>query len=126
MATVAIVGGSEETRLLLRGLLRLFHHRVVGEGATVTAMRDRRSEPTLASVALVDFDLDAPETPRELDEMRRTYPGVRIVLLTTSRAAADEAKARALGIDGILRRPFAVHELMEVLEPVAAEPPSPR
>ncbi len=126
MASVAVVGGSEETRLLLRGLLRLHGHQVVGEGAAFAEILPRDSAAEGPTTVVADVDLDDPETGRTLAAIRRARPSLRIVLLTPHRSARVEAKARELGLAGILRRPFAVRELMEAVEGrPGALPPSP-
>ena len=115
MASVAIVGGTEETRLLLRGLLRLYRHRVVGEGPTFSTVRwTAGADPP--SAAVVDFDLDDAEAVAALRVAKREHPSMRVLLLTPSRTASVEARAREVGVDALVRRPFAVHELMEALE----------
>lgn len=115
MANVVIVGGSEETRLLLRGLLRLYRHRVVGEGPSFRLPPPESPIDGRPSVALLDGELDDPELLRTLTSVRAVQPPLRIVLLTPRRTPQIEGLAREHGVDALLRRPFAVHELMEAL-----------
>ncbi|HZY91279.1 MAG TPA: response regulator [Thermoplasmata archaeon] len=115
MASVMIVGGTEETRLLLRGLLRLYRHRVVGEGPTFAALSSAPDPQTSPTVALVDIDLDDADAVHSIAKARQSYPGIRVLLLTPTRTPAVEARAKQAGIDALIRRPFAVHELMEAL-----------
>jgi DNA-binding NarL/FixJ family response regulator len=123
MTDVLVAGGSEETRLLLRGLLRLHHHRVLGDlasgSATLTIPSDARG-----LVAVVDADLQDPEWERAISEARQQHPDLRVVLLTATRSTEVLAKARTLGVAAIVRRPFAVRELIDAVGPAAA-PPSP-
>ena len=57
-ATAIVVAGDEETRVLLRGLLRLHHFRVEGEaeGAThaLELVRDRRPSLMVTDVTLAE------------------------------------------------------------------------
>lgn len=119
MQHVAIAGGTDETRLLLRGLVRLHHHRVVAEGFGPETLTESSNDGA-PTVALVDADLD---DPRWADAVRRcsaARPGIRIILLTASRSPQLEARAKELGVAALLHRPFAVHELVDVVEPPAA------
>jgi DNA-binding NarL/FixJ family response regulator len=123
MTDVLVAGGSEETRLLLRGLLRLHHHRVIGDlasgSATLTIPADAK-----ALVAVVDANLQDPEWERAIADARRQHPDLKIVLLTATRSTEVLAKARTLGVAAIVRRPFAVRELIEAVGP-ATPPASP-
>jgi DNA-binding NarL/FixJ family response regulator len=115
MANVVIVGGSEETRLLLRGLLRLYRHRVVGDGPGPETI-DRAMETGGPTTVIMEVDLNEPA---EVDELRRAvqrYPLLRFIVLTARHEAATAERAQELGVAGFLRRPFAVHELVDALE----------
>lgn len=123
MAGVVIVGGTEETRLLLRGLLRLHRHRILAEGPSFDALSGLPSGAR-AEVAVVDIDLEDDSVgPAIADALTRT-PGLHMVLLTPSRTPQLEARAKELGIARVVRRPFAVHELVEAVERPPPSPPS--
>ncbi|HYK93921.1 MAG TPA: hypothetical protein VEY07_07775 [Thermoplasmata archaeon] len=117
MASVVIVGGTEETRLLLRGLLRLYRHRVVGEGPTFRSLGTVSPPDPHPTVAVIDLDLEDPEAVQSIQRAKSESPGLRILLLSANRTAAIETRAREVGVDALIRRPFAVHELMESIEP---------
>ncbi len=123
MKHVAIAGGTDETRLLLRGLVRLHHHRVVAEGFGPEVLREIPTDGG-DPVLLVDADLEEPRWADALRAWTRAHPNAQVILLTPSRSPQIEAHARALGVTGLLRRPFAVHELVEVLDPPTRSPPS--
>lgn len=116
MANVVIAGGSDETRLLLRGLVRLHHHRVVAEGHGPETLRGL-PEPLEAPVFLLDIDLDDAAWTTQLTTTLPRYPNARAVLLTANRSAGHDAKAHEMGFAYLLRRPFAVHDLVEAIEP---------
>ena len=115
MASVVIVGGTEETRLLLRGLLRLYRHHVVGEGPTFAAASRPGAPDGAPTVALIDIDLTDPAAVASLRAAKRDNPMLRVLLLTPNRTPSVEAQAKEAGVDALVRRPFAVHELMEAL-----------
>ncbi len=117
MANVAIVGGTEDIRLLLRGLARLHHHQVVAEGAVPETL-DALARLPAASVVLLEADLDEAATSQRVAEILRLRPDLRTVLITARWSPRVEELAHRLGIPTVLRRPFAVHQLVEVLAPV--------
>ena len=116
MTRVMIVGGTEETRLLLRGLLRLYRHLIVAEGPTFRVLPPPGSPDDHPSVALIDIDLDDREAVAGIARAKREHPGLRVLLLTPNRTQIMEARAKEAGIDAIVRRPFAVHELMDAMD----------
>lgn len=118
MANVVIVGGTEETRLLLRGLLRLYRHRVVADGPKFDAL-GRIPADAQPSVAVVDIDLDDAPRTSEMAHALRAHPSLKVLLLTSERGPRVESRARELGVERVVLRPFAVHDLMEAVEAVA-------
>jgi hypothetical protein len=119
MANVVIAGGSDETRLLLRGLVRLHHHRVVAEGygpETIGQVPRDVESP----VFLLDADLENPKWVEQIGGIAQRHPQHRVVLLTSDGTASFEARMRGLGVDRLLRRPFAVHDLVEAIDPTQA------
>ncbi len=118
MANVVIAGGSDETRLLLRGLVRLHHHRVVAEGYGPETLSQLPKDLDHL-VFLLDADLENPQWVEQISALAKVHPRRRVILLTSDGTPAFEARMRTLGIDRLLRRPFAVHDLVEAIEPVA-------
>jgi DNA-binding NtrC family response regulator len=116
MANVVIAGGSDETRLLLRGLIRLHHHRVIAEGYGPETIAQLPADIE-APVFLLDADLDNPKWLEQIADLQIRHPQHRVVLLTAYGSASFEARAKGLGVNRLLRRPFAVHDLVDSLEP---------
>jgi CheY-like chemotaxis protein len=123
MANVAIVGGSREVRLLIKGLLRLHHHVVVAEGPTFEVLNGLAGD-TEPGVIVVDFDLSEPGRPETVRAARQARPACRFVLLTNGAAPSTREAARSAGANAIVARPFAVRELIEAVAP-ATPPPGP-
>ena len=122
MANVVIVGGTEEAQLILRGLLRLHQHRIVGtslNGAPALEMLRQSTDPVL----LLDVDLKDPAWTAFVPEALRANPATRVVLLTPSRSARLDGQAKSLGVGALVRRPFAIQELLTAVAPSAASPP---
>jgi len=124
MTDVVVAGGSEETRLLLKGLVRLHHHRVVAEGPGPETLRDLPAL-TAPPVALLDVDLDVPGWSEEIRSVLSRFPGTRIVLITPNRSPRVDAAASELGIHTVLRRPFPVHSLIEAMDDTEPDAPPP-
>jgi len=122
MANVVIVGGSEEAQLILRGLLRLHQHRVVGTGLSVLAALAQLPHLT-DPVLLLDVDMTEPSWTQVVPDARQSNPATRIVLLTPSRSARLDGQARSLGVAALVRRPFAIQELLTAVGPPSAPPP---
>lgn len=134
MANVIVAGGSEETRLLLRGLVRLHHHRVVGEGPGPEVLAGLAPD-VVRPVLLLDADLDDPAWVQQVNSTLKAHPDAKAVLLTSHRSVVVEERARTAGFHSVLRRPFAVRDLVQMIEeaspgtpggaPSAPTPPSP-
>ena len=116
MPTVAIVGGSREVRLLIKGLLRLHHHAVVAEGPSFDVLQGlpTGSEP---EVVVVDIDLTDPDRLEAARAARKARPDCRFVLLTVGGGTQAREAARSVGANAIVSRPFAVRELVEAVAP---------
>ena len=118
MTNVIIVGGNDETSLLLRGLLRLHRQRVLGEGTTPSYLA-RLPDGQGPEVLLLDVDLEDSEWFGAVRSVIGAHPGMRTILLTPTRSGRVEELARQAGVAHLLRRPFAVHELIEAVDPGA-------
>jgi len=122
MANVVIVGGTEEAQLILRGLLRLHQHRIVGTsllGPAALEMIRQATDPVL----LIDVDLKEPSWTEFVPEALRANAATRVVLLTPSRSARLDGQARALGVGALVRRPFAIQELLSAVGHGSSDPP---
>jgi DNA-binding NarL/FixJ family response regulator len=118
-AAAVVVAGQLEIRVLLRGLLRLHHFRVLGEAESEEKGLDlvRLHHPKLL---VVDSDITEGSIPSLLASARRSSPDLRLVLVRPENGpgvpvASEEA-------DAVLRRPFRVHEFAVA---VGAIPPGP-
>jgi len=105
-----LYGANDETRLLLRGILRLHRFRVVAEGHSPETLREL--PPGAPVVVILDADLEDGEWIGAVAVARVRREGSRFVLLSSSRSPRSEVQARAAGFSHVVRRPFAVHELV--------------
>jgi len=107
-----VAAGEDETRVLLRGLLRLHHLRVVGEAEGATPALDlvARHRP---QVLVVDVNLTEGSATDLVDAAKRALPGVRVILVAhTGRVTRADGRVPA---DVVLLRPFRIRELAEAL-----------
>jgi len=117
IATV-IVGGTDETRLLLRGLVRLHHHRVLSEKATAEEL-DLGVPDDPAQVLILVADGEGDEWTHELAAARERQPSLLPLLIVPERTPDLIARARRMGVKGVLNRPFAIRDLVASVEAVA-------
>jgi hypothetical protein len=115
--TTVIVGGNEETRLLLRGLLRLYHYRVEGEVPRAELLRPAES-PDRERVLILVVDGRGEEWSKDLSIVRERQPGAQLLLIAQGGSASLEATARSAGVRGILYRPFGIRDLITTVEAV--------
>ena len=116
--TVAIYSPHDDIRLLLRSLLRLHHYQVIGEGSSPADLRALAAAPEVTVV--VDADLEEMGWSEAIGALRKGRDGLRFVLVTPSRSPRTDSQAHAVGIAAVLRRPFAMRQLVEALHAVEA------
>ncbi len=116
-ASAVVAAGDEETRVLLRGLLRLHHFRVDGEaeGATQCLELIREHSPTLL---VADVNLAEGSSGSLVREARRVAPALRVILVAP--ASRPPTLTGDQGPDVVLLRPFRIRQFAEALLP----PPS--
>lgn len=110
-----VVAGDEETRVLLRGLLRLHHYRVIGEAEGSTEGTELlRTHPP--SVMVVDAALAEGSFPVLIREARLLRPEMRVVLVTPTPVRPGDGTPRgADGPDATVTRPFRLAEFLGAL-----------
>jgi DNA-binding NarL/FixJ family response regulator len=121
-STALVVAGDEETRVLLRGLLRLHHFRVVGEaeGAHQAIGLLRQ---TLPGVLVSDVNLVDGTYSDLLEAARGLEPPPRVILVVPS-SRPHAASDGPLHPDVILQRPFRIRQFAEALSGTPVETPS--
>lgn len=119
--TAVIVAGDEETRVLLRGLLRLHHCRVDGEaeGATQSLELLREHQPSLV---VVDVNLAEGSASPLVAEARKLLPKARIILVAPASRPPPAPADPALGPHVVLLRPFRIRQFAEALFPEGPRP----
>lgn len=113
LTNIVLVGRNSETRTLLKGLLRLHRHRIVGEGGTFEqAATFLGSDPR--PLLVMDTEGEAEDWTAATEAVAR-YPGLKTIMITGGRSPKFEEKAQRAGISRVVHRPFAVHELVDAV-----------
>jgi len=121
--TAIVVAGDEETRVLLRGLLRLHHFRVDGEGQgaseALQLLKDHRPSLLVADVNLAEGSATAL-----ISNARTLLPDLRIILVAPASRPPTPAGDLARDPDVVLLRPFRIRQFAEALLPSSAPRPN--
>jgi DNA-binding NarL/FixJ family response regulator len=120
-SSAVVAAGDEETRVLLRGLLRLHHFRVDGEaeGATQCLELIREHRPTLL---VADVNLAEGSSSVLVGEARRAAPQLRVILVAPASRPPTVPSDRDKAPDVVLLRPFRIRQFAEALVPAAGGP----
>lgn len=117
VADIVIVGRNDDTRKLLKGLLRLHRHRVIGEGATCDQVA-----PILGGTPRPLLVLDTEGGNDDWTAAGRVvsgFPGLKTVVITPARSPRAEERATQAGVSRVVHRPFAVHDLVAAVADLA-------
>ena len=118
-SSAVVVAGDEETRVLLRGLLRLHHFRVDGEAEGATQGLDlvREHRPTLL---VADVNLAEGSSTQLVTESHRIAPEMRVILVAPASRPPSPSAGPDRGADVVLLRPFRIRQFAEALLPTSA------
>ena len=119
VSSAIVVAGDEETRVLLRGLLRLHHFRVDGEaeGASQATELIRVHRPSLL---VVDANLAEGSVPPLVGAARTLVPGLRVILVAPASRPPSMPTDLSQRPDTILLRPFRIRQFAEAVAPPVA------
>ena len=121
-APAIVLGGSEDTRLLLRGLLRLHRHRVLLETPTRDAI-DRLPASAETKILVVDTGSEKGEAwANDLAALLHARPDLRALVILPSSDPGLETRARQAGARATLVRPFAIRDFIEAVDSIGASP----
>lgn len=120
--SAVIWGPNEDTRLLLRGLLKLCHCPSVEEIADPTAL-DTLPTLTGPTVLVIDIEGRGAEWEGELRSALTAHPELRAIVLLPREGGPDPTGPRAIGACEVLRRPFTVPDFARAVNAAADAPP---
>ncbi len=123
-SSAVVIAGDEETRVLLRGLLRLHHFRVDGEaeGASQGLELVREHHPNLV---VADVNLAEGSPTVLVSETRKFDRGIRVVLVAPASRPPVTASPEDGGPNVVLLRPFRIRQFAEALIPSSPNPGAP-
>lgn len=125
-SSAVVVAGDEETRVLLRGLLRLHHFRVDGEaeGATQAIELVRMHRPSLL---VIDTSLAEGSSNGLIGHARGLSPGLRVILVGPASHPPAVPSDPMQRPDVVLLRPFRIRQFADALVPSGSgDPTKPR
>ncbi len=122
--TVLLVA-SPDTRLLLKGLLRLQRHPVVFEADRLEAF-EQCPAPTGATLLVIDHDPTLGDWCANVRAILARHPDYRTILVTPDRSPEVAQKAPTLGVKAVVVRPFALRDFAAALTTATGDavPPS--
>lgn len=116
-----VLGGNADSRLLLRGLLRLHRHPVLLEAETAEGI-DRLPATSGAKILVLDAGTEPdPAWAEALASVLRARPDLRALVILPRSEATLETRARTAGARAILIRPFAIREFVEAVDSVGTD-----
>lgn len=96
------------------------------DGEHALALLDRGAP----DLVLLDWKMPGRHGSLVLDELKRRYPRLPVIVLTAEIAEHHRALAESLKVDAFLTKPFSPLELLDTVErllgPAPTEPPSAR
>ena len=107
---------------MLRLILEEGGHRVVGSAAdgirAVEQLREVVSRSLTVDVVLVDLYMPKRDGFETVREIRAILPDVKVLLVTANATLPVALKAKELGIDGFIVKPFEPETLLEALRKI--------
>jgi len=114
--SAVVAAGDEETRVLLRGLLRLHHFTVEGEaeGALQALELIRTHRPGLL---VADVNLAEGSPAALVADARAILPTLRVILVAPASRPPPVMGVAGQGPDVVLLRPFRIRQFAEAIAP---------
>ena len=108
---------------MLRLILEEGGHRVAGSAVdsirAVEQLREAVSRSQAVDVVLVDLHMPKRDGFETVREIRAILPDVKVLLVTANATLPVALKAKELGIDGFIVKPFEPETLLETLRKIS-------
>lgn len=115
---ILIVDDDEGVRENLAELFESFGFEVRTAANAPEAMERLEEEP--ADILLTDFRMPGPNGVELIETSRRTYPGLRAILMTAFGDSFTEIESVRRGAIGYLNKPFEADEIVTLVERLLA------
>jgi two-component system, chemotaxis family, chemotaxis protein CheY len=114
-----ICDDNEEYRTLVRMVLEMAGHEIVGEAADGEQALDA-APPTEPEVVLLDLNMPNMSGFEALPYLRERLPDTKILILTTGQAPKERQQALESGADGFIVKPSRVFALDDEIQAALA------
>ena len=120
MADIMVVDDSRSMRNLIEGVLKTVGHKVLTAEDGAAAMNLARHHDV--DLVLTDQNMPGMSGTSLVHKLRRldTYKDIPIIMVTTERAEFTKDKARSMGANGWLQKPFDADRLMQAVDSMLA------
>lgn len=121
---VLVIDDNDEFRALVKDVLEPDRFDVIPMGSPVKALELFSREKDTFDLILLDFYMPHLDGAKTFEWLRKLNPKVKVIICS----GADELQLRQLvtqyGMDGYIRKPFHVNEVIDLIEKVVAAPPA--
>ena len=120
MARILLIEDDEALRKVYRSMLETADHEVVEAPDGREGVRRFRQSP--ADLIVTDLLMPHQDGVETIRELRRTYPGVRIIAITGARGSFNRLPAAgSLGARRTLTKPVSLDDLLQAVAEVLRE-----
>lgn len=122
---VLVIDDSIEFRQLIKDILEPSRFDVLAMGSPVNALELFSREKDRFDLILLDYYMPHLDGAATFEWLRKLNPKIKVIICS----GADELRLRQLAaqynLNGFIRKPFHVNEVIELIEKVANEPFTP-
>ena len=117
MARILVVDDEEDVRDMVRLILEPHGYEITEAADGEEGLQRYREAP--ADLVLSDFRMPVMDGPTMIGELRKAYPKVKIIVFAG--IAVELTEAAQLGADQVLKKPFRVLDLLEMVKKLLGE-----
>jgi two-component system, cell cycle sensor histidine kinase and response regulator CckA len=119
---ILIVDDEEAVRTVTKHILESSRYRtlVAGNGTEAVALFARKA--TEINLVLMDFNMPSMSGPKTIASLKRINPSVRIIVSSGGDSVHGVTSAAELGVRDLLKKPFDVSVLLDILQKVLRSP----
>ena len=122
MATVLVVDDHELARSTIRGILESHEYEVREAASGIECLSALEESP--AELAIVDIVMPGKSGIETITDLRRLYPKIGIIAISGYAEGSegdDLGIVRQYGADGLLPKPFATRQFLDMVSAVLAQ-----
>jgi len=119
---VLVIDDSDEFRQLIKDILEPSRFDVLALGSPVKALELFSREKESFDLVLLDYYMPHLDGAATFEWLRKLNPKIKVIICS----GADELRLRQLAaqhaLNGYIRKPFHINEVIDLIEKVASEP----